>query len=204
MASSQTSNYGLNQWTEEDRVLREEFNQDNAKIDAALDSANCKIKLHDLILERSTSQIDLSLNQVYLSDFLRLELWVPNLFSDNDGSVNIILNGIQDKIYYCRIASSTQDSNSTSLASASFCQTSDGRYSAGLHCLINLFDTGLCGTCESYNGYRYNQDIWGTENLLLWAVHWYHIHPKQLETISLISVNSMLPESQIILYGLRK
>lgn len=36
MASSQTSNYGLNQWAAEDRVLREEFNQDNAKLDNAL------------------------------------------------------------------------------------------------------------------------------------------------------------------------
>ena len=36
MASNQTSNYGLNQWTATDKVLREEFNQDNAKIDGAL------------------------------------------------------------------------------------------------------------------------------------------------------------------------
>lgn len=33
MASNQTSNYGLNQWVEEDRVLREEFNRDNQKAD---------------------------------------------------------------------------------------------------------------------------------------------------------------------------
>lgn len=36
MASGQTSNYGLNQWAAEDKVLREEFNQDNAKIDEAM------------------------------------------------------------------------------------------------------------------------------------------------------------------------
>ena len=36
MASNQTSNYGLNQWAAADKVLREEFNQDNAKIDEAL------------------------------------------------------------------------------------------------------------------------------------------------------------------------
>ena len=36
MANGQTSNYGLNQWAAEDRVLREEFNQDNARLDAAL------------------------------------------------------------------------------------------------------------------------------------------------------------------------
>ena len=37
MASGQTSNYGLNQWAAEDKVLRTDFNQDNAKLDAALE-----------------------------------------------------------------------------------------------------------------------------------------------------------------------
>ena len=36
MASSYTTNYQLNQWAAADKVLREEFNQDNAKIDTAL------------------------------------------------------------------------------------------------------------------------------------------------------------------------
>ena len=36
MASSQTSNYKLNQWAASDKFLRTEFNSDNSKIDAAL------------------------------------------------------------------------------------------------------------------------------------------------------------------------
>ena len=44
MASNQTANYGLNQWAAGDRVLREEFNQDNAKRETALNAAgNCRI-----------------------------------------------------------------------------------------------------------------------------------------------------------------
>lgn len=39
MASNYTSNYGLCQWELEDKVLRSEFNADNAKIDAALRAA---------------------------------------------------------------------------------------------------------------------------------------------------------------------
>ena len=39
-----TSNYNLSQWAGEDRILREAFNTDNAKIEAALANAgNCKI-----------------------------------------------------------------------------------------------------------------------------------------------------------------
>ena len=41
-----TSNYNLSQWAGEDRILREDFNADNAKIEAALANAgNCKIKV---------------------------------------------------------------------------------------------------------------------------------------------------------------
>ena len=36
MASEKTTNYGLHKWAAEDRVLREEFNQNSDKIDAAL------------------------------------------------------------------------------------------------------------------------------------------------------------------------
>ena len=36
MPSSQTPNYNLNQWSKDDRVLMEDFNADNAKIDAAI------------------------------------------------------------------------------------------------------------------------------------------------------------------------
>ena len=38
MASNYTNNYQLCQWKETDKVLRTEFNADNAKIDAALGS----------------------------------------------------------------------------------------------------------------------------------------------------------------------
>ena len=39
MATNYTANYGLCQWEPEDNFLREEFNQDNAKIDAAIKTA---------------------------------------------------------------------------------------------------------------------------------------------------------------------
>lgn len=36
MANAQTEHYGLNQWSPEDPVLREEFNRDNAQVDEGL------------------------------------------------------------------------------------------------------------------------------------------------------------------------
>ena len=43
MPSSQTPNYNLNQWSKEDRVLMEDFNADNAKIDAAIDQVDGRV-----------------------------------------------------------------------------------------------------------------------------------------------------------------
>lgn len=42
----QTGKYGLSQWDAEDRILREDFNADNTKIETALANAgNCKIAM---------------------------------------------------------------------------------------------------------------------------------------------------------------
>ena len=43
MASNYTEHYSLCQWEETDQVLREEFNQDNAKIDSALDDLKANV-----------------------------------------------------------------------------------------------------------------------------------------------------------------
>lgn len=45
MASNHTENYGLCQWEATDQVLREDFNQDNAKVDEALEA------LDDLVIQ---------------------------------------------------------------------------------------------------------------------------------------------------------
>ena len=43
MASNYTSNYGLCQWEANDKVLRSEFNGDNAKIDAAISAVDSRV-----------------------------------------------------------------------------------------------------------------------------------------------------------------
>ena len=43
MASNYTSNYGLCQWEPGDKVLRSEFNGDNAKIDAAISAVDSRV-----------------------------------------------------------------------------------------------------------------------------------------------------------------
>ena len=46
MASNYTEHYGLCQWEATDQVLREEFNQDNAKVDTALEALDNLVTQH--------------------------------------------------------------------------------------------------------------------------------------------------------------
>lgn len=43
MPSNHTQNYQLNQWEPEDQVLRTDFNEDNAKIDAAVKAVDVRV-----------------------------------------------------------------------------------------------------------------------------------------------------------------
>ena len=51
-----TTNYQLCQWDGEDRILRTDFNEDNAKIDAALNARNCQVYLTSYTGDDSTTR----------------------------------------------------------------------------------------------------------------------------------------------------
>ena len=57
----QTANYQLSQWDAEDRILRENFNRDNEKIDEAIDQANRMVRLLDVVTDSEAEQVDLDL-----------------------------------------------------------------------------------------------------------------------------------------------
>lgn len=57
MATNHTSNYQLNQWEPTDQVLHTDFNEDNAKIDAALKSLNTTVQQHTTQLTQQTAAI---------------------------------------------------------------------------------------------------------------------------------------------------
>ena len=57
MASNYTEHIGLCQWEATDQVLRTEFNQDNAKVDAALDTLEQTVTQHGEELEAQAAAI---------------------------------------------------------------------------------------------------------------------------------------------------
>lgn len=72
----QTANYQLSQWDESDRILREDFNSDNQKIDAAIADANHTEKLLDITTREEAVQVELSLEQVEWEKYRDLILYV--------------------------------------------------------------------------------------------------------------------------------
>ena len=91
-----TENYQLNQWEESDRVLMEDFNADNEKIDAALaeiKAAEAMVKLLDLTLEEDTQKWDIDMSSIDLTQYQKLLLY-PHLKGNTDQWVYMHINGL--------------------------------------------------------------------------------------------------------------
>ena len=72
---TKTEHYQLNQWEPTDRVLREDFNADNRKIEAAL-AAVPPVKLLELVTESDQKQIDISLSEYSPEPYAALKLYI--------------------------------------------------------------------------------------------------------------------------------
>lgn len=100
MASGQTSNYKLNQWAAEDPVLRTDFNQDNAKLDAAIDTIAKNIilvRLAEFVAGQDCQQAELVLPDQDLSRFSQIRLMICAKTSGY--SIYLQLNGQQENVY---------------------------------------------------------------------------------------------------------
>ena len=110
MANSQTEHYGLNQWAAEDKVLREEFNQDNAKIDAEIQllaNADKLIKLTELTVAEDCYQADISLDEIDLSRFSMVRILVSAV--TGAGGLWMRMNNISSSSYYTTSSTSTSN-----------------------------------------------------------------------------------------------
>lgn len=70
MASNYTEHYGLCQWEATDQVLREEFNQDNVKMDAELNTlAQMVIQQKEVLEKQQESITKLGNGQLYITNY---------------------------------------------------------------------------------------------------------------------------------------
>ena len=203
MASGQTENYGLNQWAAEDAVLREEFNGDNAKIEAALWENRRLNVLFDANLVSEESAIVIDLRQTKLTDYCFLELWVPTLLTETSSSVAVRLNDIDESVYYTKIYSAISESSTTAITSFSTTQNERGQYQSGGFIRINLFAHGLCGQVETQFSNYYSGEYRGINSKSMWGINPRYVSRETLTHLTVSSSSPLLPGSRILLFGLR-
>ena len=83
---TKTTNYQLNQWAKSDRVMMDDFNADNAKIDAALKAAaeaSPYVKLLSVTLDTQCSHWSIDVSGIDLRNYRKLEIY-PRLKGDTD------------------------------------------------------------------------------------------------------------------------
>ncbi len=74
MASNHTPNFNLSQWEKTDKVQMEDFNADNAKIDAALACHPSGELIASVTVEEELARLELDLTQVDWSRYMALAL----------------------------------------------------------------------------------------------------------------------------------
>ena len=182
----QTSNYQLNQWDKTDRIQMEDFNADNAKIDAALAEvrgANQYVKIKEMTVSSAASQVNFDVSDVDFTQY-----WTIELFCDAANplySISMRVNGFTSGYYYGGASGigSGYDSPTTSMGALG------GRVL--FYTPITGAEVGCCcfsGRNNSFSGMQY-----------VAPCKW-----EELNTFNL-SRNTVIPAgTKIALYGLKK
>ena len=131
-----TEHYQLNQWDAADRVLREDFNRDNAKVDAALAKCAsdhvCSRLLHTVV-PSDTPRFDLDVSTLDLTAFQELILYGEAFVYDYtylrcNGQSNGYFNGDTE---YTRLADISCSYTGGAYSRTSLILTQNAIYAAG-------------------------------------------------------------------------
>lgn len=137
-STNKTEKLQLNQWVLTDPFNMEDFNSDNAKIDAVLGAVPCK-KLMDVTLTAAAATVELDLTGIDLSEYATLRVYQR----DGTDYMFLRLNNI----------SSSSDCASYSYSQLAWNSTSTYCYGGALCYLdIELANVGVCvhNACRVY------------------------------------------------------
>lgn len=206
MSTGKTENYNLNQWDRSDLFLMEEFNADNAAIDAAL--AQCAlVKLKTITLTEDTTKLSVDLSDLSLDSFRELHFSI-NACHNGTGlkTLHMTLNDISEEESYLYADMTTGNSFSTSATMPVGPLTRNfGGCQSGLKLELALFDHGISYHCTGIaeystasSGYTNYAGTLGMENFLT---------PNQLTSVEFLFAGSsakLVSGSAVTIYGLRK
>ena len=96
MASNHTAHFGLNQWAATDPVLREDFNEDNQKIEEALSAPPLYGKIREVVTTEAATQVEFDLSDLDLDTYrvLEFDLTIPG------GDTIITLENARLRLYF--------------------------------------------------------------------------------------------------------
>ena len=191
MASNHTENYSLCQWEAADQVLREEFNQNNAKIDEALvgiQVTNRYIKLKEVVTDSAARQIDLDVSDIDFSQYLKIELFIYS--PGCTGNIWIQTNNLTTGYHQVQISGGGSGETTTTQYLALI-----QPYGYGVLMFYTPYPNSRVGCVSitsngssSFSGYQYTAPC-------TWS---------QLDTLSFKPWETTLPVStKIILYGIK-
>lgn len=95
-----TQAYQLNQWDEDDRIMREDFNADNAKIDAAITEVRAENPyrlIRSVTTTAEAGQIDVDVSDIDFTKYLKIELFFHS--PDYGNSLMLRINNISSESY---------------------------------------------------------------------------------------------------------
>jgi hypothetical protein len=124
-----TTNYQLNQWDETDRILREDFNADNAKIDAAIAEAKNRggyIKLKEFTTAASAARIDLDVSDIDFSQWQKICMDV-HLLGNGGVKVRLSESGSLEYQYQIGVCNSVDNQMASINSNTSDSHSNDAR-----------------------------------------------------------------------------
>ena len=104
----QTTHYQLNQWEPEDRILRTDFNSDNARVDAALaglKAASLMEKVLDVTTTEAAYLVEVDVSGIDFTQYRQVDIYVRTKMAARS-TVNFFLNQALEQEYYIMKTSS--------------------------------------------------------------------------------------------------
>jgi hypothetical protein len=156
-SSNKTPNLALNQWQRSDPVVMDDFNADNAKLDAALGGMAVD-RLLTVVTSAAANQVDLDLSGLDLTKYAQLHLAAGIITDNGTGSYcycNMRANDIASGYIFSAGAVSQINSSSTTIAQfetsniGSICDVKMSIIVGHLHCL-SMSDFSASGYNSSY------------------------------------------------------
>lgn len=197
--STQTEHIGLHQWESTDSFLREDFNEDNRRIDAAVgavEEALSRVKLSQIVTQQDAQQVDVDLTGIDFSCYWEVELRLEGSLS-KQGGVNIRLNGAADSNAYEYISSSGNSYQQSYLGTLYLGYPgAEGRYNGGkavLYCGPNY----VSALCENYGSTN--------SSYRAYATSYSGVTFENLSVLNLIAGSGTIDKGAVItIYGVKR